>query len=389
MADEIEIRDTQAGIEMAWHNKTKVVKTVTLKDAFPFELVRTPLFIGTLAEMPVPAAPVKKAVKTAEVATDGKATAKKSAAKAKVVTPKMHLVKPMQIPGWSVFICDDDKEIAGVPVRDSYDTLTNARFWEIVNNSLGGTDAVVESAGTLKDRTRRFITIRMGMNPDFTVGNRVFKNRISFLDSVDGSTNFYGINSSTCVVCANTFRMVRGDKSGEFRFKLRHTRGLITAIEGMETTINELCGVGGEFKAAMEAAAEMPVNEEETKHLFAGWLADGETEISTRFANTATRLTELSRVGRGNSGTTLLDVFSGATDFYSHESSGGEDKPGFRWKQAESSEIGAGAKAKESFYRSIFQWDKADNFAGVNRAGIADLQKLGKTVLAKQLAVAN
>ena len=337
MSAEIQIRDSQAGVAMAWHGLTKVVPIVTKEIAFPFEIERKPIFINT-----------------------GK------------------LVK---VPDFSVFVSSDDKQICGKPMADTYHALTNSRFWEIVENSLGGTGATVESAGTLKDRSRRFITVHLNENKDFAIGERVFQNRVSFLDSIDGSTYFYGVNSSTCVVCANTFRMVKNDASAGFKFKLRHTQGMPVAIEGMEKTINELIGVAAEFKIALEAAASEKVNEVQAKNLFAGWIGIGAKELSTRAENTVTRLTELYRGGAGNRGETLLDTFQAVTDFYSHESSGGEDKPNFRWKQFNSSENGDGRASKEHFYSSIFSFEK-DSFLGVDRENITAMQSRGAALLA-------
>ena len=165
MAANIEIRDTQTGLEMAWHGMTKVVSEVRFEDAFPFEIERLPLFVEN----------------------------------------------GQQLDGWSYFRCSDDKKAAGVPVPDTYNAVTNQRFWEIVQNAVGGSGAVIESAGTVFDRCRRFITVKLGTDLDtFKVGDREFKNRFSLLDSIDQSTNLYGVNSSTCVVCSNTFAMAMG-----------------------------------------------------------------------------------------------------------------------------------------------------------------------------------
>ena len=151
-------RDIQVGLEMAWHGATKVVAEVKFEDAFPFEIERLPLFVE-----------------------DGQ-----------------------QLEGWAYFRCSDDNKPAGVPVPDSYSAVSNARFWEIVNNAVGGTGATIESAGTLFDRCRRFITVKLNTEADdFKVGDRTFKNRFSLLDSIDQSTNLYGVNSSTCVVCSD------------------------------------------------------------------------------------------------------------------------------------------------------------------------------------------
>jgi hypothetical protein len=49
------------------------------------------------------------------------------------------------------------------------------------------------------------------------------------------------------------------------------------------------------------------------------------------------------------------------TDFYSHESSGGADQPGFRMKQAISSEFGSGSRKKQDFFNALFVAKKKED----------------------------
>jgi hypothetical protein len=335
MAAHLENRDVQAGIEQAWHGLTKVVPIVTFDDAFPYDIERLPLL----------------------VAND---------------TP---------LEGWSYFRCSDDGKPVGVPVADTYSAITNSRFWEIVHNAVGGSGAVIESAGTIFDRCRRFVTVKLGTDLDtFKVGNREFKNRFSLLDSIDGSTNFYGVNSSTCVVCANTFSIVMGDTSGEFRFKLRHSKNLLPKIENMEKAIDQFVGVTAQFQKALTIANEIPVTPTDARSLFAGWAAAETNGLSSRTFNTVNRLTELFQRGAGNNGETLLDAFSAVTDFYSHESSGGADQPGFRMKQTVSSEFGSGSRKKQDFFASLFDAKMKDEPVFV-RDSFNALVSRGRTVI--------
>lgn len=341
MAAHIENRDVQAGIEQAWHGMTKVVTEVKFDDAFPFEIERLPLL----------------------VAND---------------TP---------LDGWSYFRCSDDGKPAGVPVAESYSALTNARFWEIVQNAVGGSGAIIESAGTIFDRCRRFVTVKLNTDvDDFKVGERIFKNRFSLLDSIDGSTNFYGVNSSTCVVCANTFAVVMGDSSGEFRFKLRHSKNLLPKIENMEKAIDSFVGVTAQFQKALVVANEIPVSVPDARALFAGWAATETSGISARTYNTVGRLTDLFVSGAGNRGETLLDAFSAVTDFYSHESSGGTDQPGFRMKQTISSEFGSASRKKQDFFATLFD-AKPKEDPEFRRDAFKALVNRGNTVLTAADAV--
>jgi hypothetical protein len=339
MPANIEDRDIQAGLEMAWHGMTKIVPVINFKDAFPFDIERKPLFTEDHQELE----------------------------------------------GWSYFRCSDDGKPVGKPVPETYTAVTNERFWEIVQNAVGGTGAVIESAGTVFDRCRRFVTVKLQTDLDtFKVGDREFKNRFSLLDSIDQSTNLYGVNSSTCVVCSNTFALAMGDRSGEFRFKLRHSKNLVPKIENMEKAIDQFIGVTAQFQSALKIADAIPVKLDQARPLFAGWIAEETNGLSTRSFNTVGRLTELFTRGAGNRGETLLDAFSAVTDFYSHESSGGQDQPGFRLKQTLSSEFGAGSKRKQDFFNQIFEVDKEVSF---NRDRFESLINNGRNVISAMESV--
>ena len=336
MSAQIVIRDVQAGTEMAWHGLTKVVPVVEFQHAFPFELSRKPIYV--------------------------------------------HNGKLVKIADFSVFVSDDDGTICGRPMSDTYQAMNNARFWEVCNASLEGTGALVESAGTLNDRSRRFLTIKLSDDAK-QIGHRTFKNRISFIDAIDGSQRFHAVNTSVCVVCANTARAAIGDKTGEFHFAEKHTKNFLTRIEGMEKQIELMVGVQAEFNAAMAMANAEPLAETGARNLFAGWIGEGATSLSTRAENTVTRLTGMFRSAAGNRGETLLDGISAITDFYSHESSGGEEKEGFRWKQYNSSEFGAGNRAKNNFISAMFLTESR-KVVSVNTENIRALQSRGAALLA-------
>lgn len=325
---------------MAWHGLTVVVPEVTQAVAFPFELKEVPLYVQT-----------------------GKLT---------------------RVPGFKAFIASDDKELCGRPMPETYTALSNAEFWNVCQDALSGTGAAIESAGTIMDRSRRFLTIKLADDAR-TIGGRKFLARISLIDSIDGTTYFYAVNTATCVVCANTARMVMGDMAGEFRFKLKHSKGMRAKIEGMESQIEAMVGVQAQFNSALEMAASEPLAEGNARNLFSGWLGFDADSLSTRAVNTAERLVGLYRAGAGNKGETLLDGVSAVTDFYSHESSGGEENDGFRWKQFNSSEFGAGARAKTDFLSSLFLTEKG-KVTGLNRNGMNEMQSRGQRLLADYAA---
>jgi len=84
--------------------------------------------------------------------------------------------------------------------------------------------------------------------------------------------------------------------------------------------------------------------------------------------------------GAGNNGETLLDAFSAVTDYYSHESSGGADQPGFRMKQTISSEFGSASRKKQDFFNALF-YSKAKDDPTFRRDSFDALVSRGNTVI--------
>jgi hypothetical protein len=352
-------RDKQTGIVMAWHGDTDVVETVTKENAFPWEMTRSPIFFFRKVQGQPPVR--------------------------------------CKVPESSVFVASDDNGICGKPVPDTYAALTNSEFWEAGIDATKGTGAIVESAGTLFDRSRRFMTIRL---PDDStkIGDREFLHRISFVDSIDGSTKFYAVNTETCVVCANTARIIMGDNSGEFRFEIRHTsgdNGLRTKIENANKTIESMVGVKAIFNNALRIANEVEMKEPDAKNLFAGWIGENGNKLSTRSRNTVDRLVSLYKNGAGNRGETLLDVVSSVTDFYSHESrgeakdsEGNADPVNTQAKQWLSSEYGSAMRKKVDFMNEVFLFPsrkESGKAPEVNFGRIKEFQEIGE----KMLAMAN
>ena len=100
----------------------------------------------------------------------------------------------------------------------------------------------------------------------------------------------------------------------------------------------------------MESLANQTVTADNVREIFTGFVAPVDAEkLSTRAENTVDRLVSLFNGGAGNNGRNMADAFSAVTDYYTHESSGGENKE----KQFLSSEYGAGAQRKAEFFSLV------------------------------------
>lgn len=342
MSHEIRENDKQQGIEMAWHGLTEILSVILLATCWlaNWDVTKRKLF-RILADG------TKEETDTCEITCT-----------------------------------DDEKTVIGKPVHcETYTLLTNKRFLEIVQDALNRIPgAIVASVGSLCGRARIFVTLKIAQLEIMETAGREFKPYLSFLSSHDKSAPFTGVLNTTCTVCNNTFSMNLLDADGDaFRIRIPHTKNMEAHLKDVPEIVAAFFRTSQKFAEVMNALHSIPITTEDARAFFAGFLfdkaeseTDGKTgkeigEISTRKANQIDRLTILFREGKGNKGANLSDVFSAITDYYSHESSGGDDK----LKQEASSSFGDGA-AMKSFAFVILQDDKRT----------ARLIETGKKVLA-------
>lgn len=302
MAHNIQTRDIQTGLEMAWHKLTNVVEKIDGTNAG----ILYPMYIAeTFFKTP----------DGVEVTANGR----------QIVTA-------------------DDNLPVGRPVGSDYKLISNQEIWDAVQEGLSGTQHQIVSCGSVSDRALGFVSVKVADN--FIAAKRDTQNVMNILWGHGGNKAVTARSGFTVVVCQNTFNMAMAEKS-DFKLSLRHTAN--ANVLDLSKAIDAHIGVAAEFKLAMDKLDSVDVKQTEARKIFAGFISGGEapetkTGIS-RFTNTLDRIQELFIYGKGNAGRTMADVFNGITDFYSHESTGGT-----AWKQFASSEFGASSTRKTEFF---------------------------------------
>lgn len=304
MAANILNRDIQVGIDQAWHGKTRIEKVISRENCgivYPMRKEQLILNNGKLTE---------------------------------------HFA----------IVSDDDGMAIGNPVKKNYKLISNEQMFDMVEQSLAGTSHKIVSIGSIGNREKVFCSIRLSDN--FTAGGRETENTLNVLWGHGGVFGVVARSGFTVIVCANTFALAMRKGGKDFALSLRHTGNADLKIENMAKAIDGNYGVTAEFKKAMDEFSAASVSKNEAKQFIAGFLVrDTEelAEVSTRTENNINRINQLFNSGAGNKGESRCDLFNAFTDFFSHESSGGDN----RWKQFESSEFGDGNRKKAEAYRSI------------------------------------
>lgn len=335
MSHEINETDKQQGLTQAWHGLTEILPVIDLKTCFlsTWDVIKRPLF---------------------RFFKDG---------------------SKEQTESCEIVCTDDEKIVIGKPVHKStYTLLTNARFLQIIADSIAQIPgAVVASVGSVCSRARIFVSVEIPeyytkgektVSAQFIAAGREFKCYLNFLSSHDKSCGFVVNMGSICTVCNNTFTCNLLDAGNKlFRVVIKHTSGMEDKLADVPALIGAFFATVEHFKTVMNALALVPVSEQDAQDFITGFLyvkdddefdsAEQASEMSTRRANQVSRMVELFKTGKGNAGQNLADLFSAITDYYTHESSGGEDK----LKQVASSEFGNG-NAMKSYAFAVMQDDK-------------------------------
>lgn len=321
MAHRIYTADKQQGVEVAWHGLTQLVPEISLEDNWltQWDLVPRRLQL------------------------DGVDTK------------------------WSVLRCSDDPTIEiGQPYNpETFHPVDNKDFLDLVRQSISGTAHQIVSVGSVRNRGRVFVSIRLHGMETFKAAGRDFSAYLNFGNGHDKSSVLWVNTSNICTVCDNTFgfNLLSVENKGtgesdesEVKLRQRHTKNVKMKLPGIAELVDKAVGVQGEFQVTMETLGETRLVHLNAQQLFAGFLgrripvAERKNGLSTRANNTVNRMMELFQTGRGNRGETLADAFGAATDYYTHESSIGDGNVA---RQFLSSEYGAGRQAKQEFLRII------------------------------------
>ena len=266
---------------------------------------------------------------------------------------------------WTILETSDLGEAVeiGQPYNPAtFQPVDNAAFLDMIKDSISGTPHKVVSVGSLRNRGRIFVAIELAGMEKFKAAGREFGAYLNFGNGHDKSSVLWVNTSNTCTVCDNTFtcnllsvenKAAKIDENDvNLKISQRHTKNVKLRLPEIAKLIDKAIGVQAEFKLEMDRLAEVAVTSEGANQLFAGFIGRNITAVarkdglSTRSLNTVAKLGELFKDGKGNRGENLADAFSAITDYFTHSSSGGDNK----WRQIISSDYGAGNDAKQAFW---------------------------------------
>lgn len=294
---------------------------------------------------------------------------------------------------FSILRCSDTGHEVGMPFDDeSYYAMVNEPYMAFIDTLQAGVEKLglklsIQTAGTLKDRSRQFTSFKIEGLEEIEAGGRKMNSFLSLLKGLDKLISFTFVNSTITICCQNTFQMVHDDTGAPLYGKVKFTKNCQVKIDEIPKIVDAFVSGNNALLGKLNHWHSIGVNTTQAEQLFTAWLADADKPMSTRLTNIIERLKVLHVKGKGNKGETALDAFNAVTEYYTHESAGDTSNQS---KQFESSEIGDGAKSKGEFFDFLAKAMVTDDtFAGVCKIGDTILVSTNKANKDKAIDRAN
>ncbi len=305
MSDKIEARDVQYGLEMAWHNKTKVVESISREIVYPWNVVLAPM------SYIIPG----------------------------VETPTQH-------GKWVLPLADDDMLPLGNGTAvnlNTYTLRTPKQLWELRDVVVKDTSNTVVSAGSVQNRAKFFISTRLNDLARIKLqdGSEV-ELLLNSMGSMDKSLNEQHSISATRIVCYNTLMM--SFLNDKIAFKYRHSKRMDMAIEQDEPLLQVATGAADTVGAAFNTLLNYDCTVDRAERIYTGLIvSEGQEKVSARARNMIEEHVACFQRGDGNAGKTEFDLLNGWTQ---PKTRGYQDSDKDTWSTFETSEFGAYANQK-------------------------------------------
>lgn len=313
MAHNLQERDKQFGLVMAWHGLTNIVEKLTKETAFPWDIQTAPLFRQ-----------VEQGYIQHKASEQGK--------------------------GWATAIASDD----GLPVGngqpfnlDSYSLQTPLDAWQYMEERLNGVDYQTVSALTTGNRSKFAISNKLvELEKIKTADGNEVELVFNFIGSLDKTLPIHLNISSIRVVCENTL-MMNFLKTDGFKLRLKHTKNVADKLEANKELVEQAVGYSAVVKATFDSLIKQSCSVDRAQRIYTGFLAsEGAEEMSTRLGTLVEQHIECFQRGLGNQGQNEFDLLNGFTQLRTR---GYADSKKSAWSTFESSELGSFAREKTEF----------------------------------------
>jgi len=148
-------------------------------------------------------------------------------------------------------------------VGTRYTPIQNLEAFEFLNHIADETGAAFETAGSLGNGARVFMTMKFPESMALAGGQDVIDNYIMAVNSHDGSSAFIVAVTPIRAVCTNTVRLALAQAKS--KISLKHTAGATQKVQQARETLGVVFAYQAAFEAEVEAMLSVKVTDAQYK----------------------------------------------------------------------------------------------------------------------------
>jgi len=148
-------------------------------------------------------------------------------------------------------------------VGTRYTPIQNLEAFEFLNHIADETGAAFETAGSLGNGARVFMTMKFPESMALAGGQDVIDNYIMAVNSHDGSSAFIVAVTPIRAVCTNTVRLALAQAKS--KISLKHTAGATQKVQQARETLGVVFAYQAAFEAEVEAMLSIKVTDAQYK----------------------------------------------------------------------------------------------------------------------------
>lgn len=272
---------------------------------------------------------------------------------------------------WSALRCSDNGAILGKAVEDSYGLVTTTEFCDFIDEMTEKLNGEIASAGSVRNRGRIFSSIELpelsGIKIDGDKSPNIYY--LSGISSFDQSARLTISVSGTRSICDNTVSINLNNRTAIW-FSKKHTKNVSLELPDLGVLVENAILAAKAHSIAMQGLIETKCDVSKAERITLGLVwGEKDEKPSPQAINQSLRIVELFNSGAGNNGETLYDLFNGATEYYTKESSGGKNL----WKQINSSSFGSGHYQKQRWLNTLTEPEKLERTLKTGDEILSDL----------------
>jgi phage/plasmid-like protein (TIGR03299 family) len=170
-------------------------------------------------------------------------------------------------------------------VGNRYTPIQNSEAFEFLNHIADESGAVFETAGSLNNGARVFMSMKMPNTMQLAGGQDTVDSYIMATNSHDGTTAFTVAVTPVRVVCTNTVRLALSQ--AQATIKLRHTAGATAKVQQARETLGLVWKYQEAFQLEVENLISQPFSNSDFKQFVDKLVPNPKEDASQRVKNYA------------------------------------------------------------------------------------------------------